>query len=202
MPQIIDMPAENSSRKYNVAVIIGSLRKDSITRRFANALRTLWADNLMLHIVEIGDLPLYNEDMETDPVNEQWGNFRKQIKEADAVLFITPEYNRSVPGVLKNAIDIGSAPHGQNVFDGKPGAIISLSVGSMGAFGANHHLRQSLVFLNVATMQQPEAYIGFSESLIDDTGQIIDRTRGFMIIFLRAFADWIGKHNQVLQEQV
>jgi chromate reductase len=194
---INDIITNASIPAFCVSVIIGSLRKDSISRKFANALKDIAPESLLLEIVEIGSLPLYNEDLETTPPNMEWDIFRHQVRMADAVLFITPEYNRSVSGVLKNAIDVGSAPHGQNVFDGKPGAIISLSVGSMGAFGANHHLRQSLVFLNILTMQQPEAYIGSSETLIDINGKISDeRTKLFITNFIDAFAEWIERHTE------
>src|SRR5690606_3302264 len=128
-------------------------------------------DRLELEIVEIGDLPLYNSDLdEAPPV--QWREFRDSVKSFDAVLFITPEYNRSVPGVLKNAIDVGSRPYGQSVWSGKPAAIISCAPGGSSAFGANHHLRQSLVFLGMPTLQQPEAYIGHVDKLFDDTGHL------------------------------
>jgi chromate reductase len=111
------------------------------------------------------------------------------------VLFLTPEYNRSVPGVLKNAIDVGSRPYGKSAWNGKPGAVISVTSGALGAFGANHHLRQSLVFLNVPAMPQPEAYIGNAASLFDDKGTLTnDSTRSFLQKFLQAFAQWIERN--------
>lgn len=175
----------------NVAVIVGSLRKESFNRKIANALSTLTPSSLQLGIVEIGSLSLYNQDLDGNPPAE-WLSFKQQIKAADAVLFITPEYNRSVPGVLKNAIDIGSRPYGQSAWDGKPGAVISVTPGSQGAFGANHHLRQTLVFLNVPTMPQPEAYIGGVANLFDDQGALTNEsTRGFLQKFMQAFAAWI-----------
>ena len=152
--------------------------------------------SLSFDIVEIGQLPLYNQDHDdvgTPP--PAWTTFRQQIKRTDALLFVTPEYNRSVPGVLKNAIDVGSRPYGSSVFEGKPGAIISVSPGANGAFGANHHLRQSLVFLNVPAMQQPEAYIGHAGELFDAHGQLSnDRTRDLINKFMAAFAAWIETH--------
>jgi len=182
------------NKNYNVAVFVGSLRKDSLNRKLAKALIGLAPESLKLQIVEIGHLPFYNQDFEENPP-EEVREFRQRVKSADAVLFVTPEYNRSVPAVLKNAIDVGSRPYKENAWNGKPGAIISVSTGAMGGFGANHHLRQSLVFVNVPTMGQPEAYIGNAASLFDDKGQLVnDSTRDFLQKFLQAFARWID-HN-------
>ena len=144
---------------FRVAVLVGSLRKDSLNRKFARALAAAAPPELSLEIVEIGQLPLYNQDDDANPPAPSVA-FKEKIAAADAVLFVTPEYNRSVPGVLKNAIDVGSRPYGSSVWNGKPGAVISVSPGGVGGFGANHHLRQSLVFLNVPVLQQPEAYVG------------------------------------------
>jgi chromate reductase, NAD(P)H dehydrogenase (quinone) len=143
--------------------------------------------------VEIRDLALYDEDAEANPP-APWTKFRDRVRRADAVLFVTPEYNRSVPGGLKNAIDVGSRPYGKSVWAGKPGAVVSVSPGAIGAFGANHHLRQSLVFLDVPVLQQPEAYIGGANKLFDAEGKIAnDGTREFLGKFLAAFAAWIEK---------
>ncbi|NMM26858.1 MAG: NAD(P)H-dependent oxidoreductase [Glaciimonas sp.] len=178
----------------NIAIIVGSLRKDSLNRKMANALIALAPSSLRLEIVEIGTLPLFNQDSEAEPTPPV-SAFKQQVQAADAVLFITPEYNRSVPGVLKNAIDVGSRPYGHSVWDGKPGAVISVSPGAIGGFGANHHLRQSLVFLNVPAMAQPEAYIGNASNLFDDKGAIASGdTRDFMQKFLLAFEQWIDHH--------
>jgi chromate reductase len=177
-----------------VAVIVGSLRKESFNRKMAKALAALAPDSLKLEIVEIGDLPFYDEDVEPNPP-EPWVKFRQAIRAADAVLFVTPEYNRSVPGVLKNAIDVGSRPYGQSAWDGKPGAVVSVSPGAIGGFGANHHLRQSLVFLNIPVLQQPEAYIGGAAKLFADDGSVASEgTRDFLAKFMAAFAAWIEKH--------
>ncbi|MCM8910706.1 NAD(P)H-dependent oxidoreductase, partial [Pseudomonas inefficax] len=148
------------SQVYSVAVVVGSLRKDSYNRKVARALSELAPSSLALRIVEIGDLPLYNEDVEADAPPEAWKRFRDEIRRSDAVLFVTPEYNRSVPGCLKNAIDVGSRPYGQSAWGGKPTAVVSVSPGAIGGFGANHAVRQSLVFLDMPCMQMPEAYIG------------------------------------------
>ena len=176
---------------HSVAVLVGSLRKGSFSRKTANALVALAPAALKLEIIEIGRLPLYNQDDDEKPPAASV-EFKAKISAADAVLFVTPEYNRSVPGVLKNAIDIASRPHGQSAWEGKPGAVISVTPGALGAFGANHHLRQSLVFLNVPTMPQPEAYISNASSLFDDAGSLTsESTRGFLQKFATAFLAWI-----------
>lgn len=144
-----------------------------------------------LSIIEIGDLPIYNQDGDEHPP-PAWTTFRKRIKVADAVLFVTPEHNRSVPAALKNALDIGSRPYGHSAWGGKPGAVVSASPGGIGGFGANHHLRQSLVFLNVPAMAQPEAYIGGANKLFDADGVLTnDETRKFLQGFMHAFSAWI-----------
>ncbi|MDQ3033718.1 MAG: NAD(P)H-dependent oxidoreductase [Myxococcota bacterium] len=182
------------ARARDVAVLVGSLRKDSLNRKMALALAELARRALALEIVEIGDLPHYDADAEASPP-APWARFRERIRAADAVLFVTPEYNRSVPGVLKNAIDVGSRPYGKSAWSKKPGAVISVSPGALGGFGANHHLRQSLVFLDVPAMQQPEAYIGGAASLFDASGAITkDDTRAFLQTFVDAFARWIEVH--------
>ena len=180
------------AKTYNVAVLVGSLRKDSINRKVANALIELAPSSLKLGIVEIGALPLYNQDEDASPP-APWVAFRAQVKAADAVLFVTPEYNRSVPAALKNALDVGSRPYGQSAWNGKPGAVVSAAPGAIGGFGANHHLRQSLVFLNVPAMQQPEAYIGGADKLFGPDGKLANpATREFMQKFMQAFADWVA----------
>lgn len=179
---------------YNVAVIVGSIRKDSITRKLALAMAQMAPAGLKLRIVEIADLPMFNQDLEQNPGAEAV-RLKKEIREADAVLFATPEYNRSVPGVLKNAIDVGSRPYGDSAWDGKPAAVISVSPGALRAFGANHHLRQSLVFLNMPTMGAPEAYVSNIKTLMDDAGQITKpETREFLGTFLKSFNEWIGQN--------
>jgi len=180
------------SPQRTVAVLVGSLRQASFSRKMAKALAAVAPDNLHLEIVEIGQLPPYNEDEETAAPPAAWVAFRDQVRGADAVLFVTPEYNRSVPGFLKNAIDVGSRPYGKSVWSGKPGAVVSVSPGALGAFGANHHLRQSLVFLDVPAMQQPEAYIGGAAGLFDEAGTLTnDATRAFLTKFMAAYAAWI-----------
>ncbi len=177
-----------------IAVIVGSLRKESYNRKMAKALMRLAPASLSLEIVEIGALPLYNQDMDDNPPTV-WTEFRERIRKADGVLFVTPEYNRSVPGVLKNAIDVGSRPYGKSAWQGKPAAVVSVSLGAIGGFGANHHLRQSLVFLDMPAMQQPEAYIGNAAELFDKNGELTaEDTREFAGEFMKAFAAWVDKH--------
>jgi chromate reductase, NAD(P)H dehydrogenase (quinone) len=177
--------------RWNVAVLVGSLRKESFNRKMANALIGMAPPSLALEIVEIRSLPLYNQDDDANPPAAS-AAFKARIQQADAALFVTPEYNRSVPGLLKNAIDVASRPYGKSAWNGKPAAVISVSPGAIGAFGANHHLRQSLVFLNMPALQQPEAYIGGAAGLFDEQGKLInDSTRDFLKKFLDAFAAWI-----------
>jgi len=179
---------------YKIAIIVGSLRKDSINRKVARSICGLRNDNLDCSMIEIGDLPLYNQDMDSSPP-EQWVRFREQVGQADGVLFCSPEYNRGIPGVLKNAIDVGSRPYGESVFDKKPAAIVTASPGAIGGFGANHHLRQSLVFLNMPAMQQPEAYVNGIDKAFDASGKLVDDTkRDFLRKFMEAFAAWIERN--------
>jgi len=175
-----------------IAVFTGSLRKESFCRKTAKELIALAPGSLTLQIIEIGGLQMYNQDLEESPPAE-WSGFRNSLKDFDGLLFITPEYNRSVPAVLKNAIDVGSRPYGKSVWTGKPGAVVSVSPGALGGFGANHHLRQSLVFLNVPAMAQPEAYIGDASKLFDVNGKLVNEaTSEFFKKFMEAFADWVA----------
>jgi chromate reductase len=187
---------DQMSAVRDIAVFVGSLRKESLNRKLAKALAELAPSSLKLEIVEIGQLPLYNQDFDEDP-SSVYVEFRARVRAADGVLFVTPEYNRSVPGALKNALDVASRPYGQSAWNGKPGAVISASPGAIGGFGANHHLRQSLVFLNVPAMQQPEAYIGGADKLFDASGKLAnDGTRKFLQQFIEAFANWIAIHTK------
>jgi NAD(P)H-dependent FMN reductase len=175
----------------SVAVIVGSLRRASFSRMIAKELIRLAPEALHCAIVEIGDLPLYNEDLDEDPP-ASWSRFRGDIGKADALLFVTPEYNRSVPGCLKNAIDVGSRPQGKNAYDGMPAGVVSVTPYGMGAFGANHALRQTFVFLNMPVMQQPEAYIGNVGDLLDEDGKLkTGDTPEFLAKFMRAFGSWV-----------
>ncbi len=181
-------------KKLKIGVLVGSLRKESFNLKTAKALIGMASENFSLEILPIGDLPLYNEDIDVTPP-DSYNKFREEIKSCDGFLFFTPEYNRSVPAVLKNAIDVGSRPYGKNSWEGKPGGIVSVSMSSLGAFGANHHLRQSLVFVNVPAMQQPEAYIGNAHSLFDDGGKLAnDATKDFLKNYIQAFENWVNTH--------
>ncbi|HEV7499423.1 MAG TPA: NAD(P)H-dependent oxidoreductase [Vicinamibacteria bacterium] len=185
-----------STRK--IAVIVGSLRKESFNRKIANAMIELSPRDCSTEIVAIGQLPLYNQDDDDNGrPPQEWTAFRQRMAGFDAVLFVTPEYNRSVPGVLKNAIDVGSRPYGHSVWSGMPAAVVSVSPGPLAAFGANHHLRQSLVYLDMPTLQQPEAYVGGAATLFDAEGALTnDRTREFLAKLMQAFAAWVEKNGR------
>src|ERR671921_839999 len=177
---------------YKIAIIVGSLRQGSINRKVARSICGLRDDNLDCSMIEIGDLPLYNQDYDANPP-EQWVRFRQQINEADGVLFCSPEYNRGVPGVLKNAIDVGSRPYGESVFDKKPAAIVSASPGSIGGFGANHQIRQAAGFLNMPVMQQPEAYLGHvNDASFDEDGCLKEGPlKDLVMVLASSFANWV-----------
>jgi chromate reductase len=178
--------------KHKIAIIVGSLRKDSINRKVARSICDFASDTLDCTIVEIGDLPLYNQDLDSSPP-EAWVRFRDAVKACDGVLFVSPEYNRSIPGVLKNAIDVGSRPYGRSVFSKKPAAIVTASPGGIGGFGANHHIRQSCVFLDMPVMQQPEAYLGLvNDDSFGADGELKDGPFKDVVVKLaKAFADWV-----------
>jgi len=176
-----------------VAVLVGSLRQGSSSRKIAEAIVALAPKGMTFKFIDIADLPLYNQDEEANP-GEAVTSFRDQIRAADAALFVTPEFNRSVPGALKNAIDHGSRPYGQSAWNGKPAAVISTSMGAIGGFGANHHLRQALAHLNMPTLGQPEAYIGNSATVVAADGAIANQaTLDFFVNFLAAFAALIAQ---------
>jgi NAD(P)H-dependent FMN reductase len=178
---------------HDIAVIIGSLRKDSWTRKIAKAAMALAPETLSCRLVEIGGLALYNEDLDTGSPPAPWAQFRREIAKADGILFATPEYNRSIPGCLKNAIDVGSRPAGKNHWDGKPAAIVSVTPYKLGAMAANLALRQCLIFTNLPVMQQPEAYIGDAAKLLDESGQLASgETRKFLATFMARFAEWVA----------
>jgi chromate reductase len=177
---------------FDVAVLVGSLRKGSITRRVARALMAASPPSLNSRMVDV-DMPLYNEDAEAAPPHA-WTRFRAEMAGADAVLFVTPEYNRSLPGSLKNAVDVGSRPYGRGVWNAKPGGIVSVSPGKIGAMGANMALRQTLVFVDVPVMQQPEAYISGAHDLFEDDGAVKNaETAKFIESYMVAFSKWVTK---------
>ncbi|HVW30362.1 MAG TPA: NAD(P)H-dependent oxidoreductase [Polyangiaceae bacterium] len=173
------------------ALILGSARRTGWTRKLAQALMELAPTAISLRAITIADLPLYHEELEEPSPPPEWARFRSELRDVDAVLFVTPEYNRSVPAALKNAVDIGSSPDGASVWAGKPAAIVSHSPGRMGGFGANHHLRQSLVFLDMPVLQQPEVYLVEVDKLFDSDGRLTDRdVRELLSNLLAAFRDF------------
>ncbi len=195
-PEISTPPLESySAMNRTIATIVGSLRANSNSGRLARAIAAEAPANLSFDIVTIGVLQLYNPDIDGSTPPVAWAAFRARIKSADAVLFVTPEYNRSVPGALKNAIDVGSRPYGQSAFAGKPAAVVSSSMGPISGFGANHHLRQSLTFLDMPTLQQPEVYLGgVNDGWFGADGRLVkDDTRAFIGKFAQAFAEWIER---------
>lgn len=180
------------SQRMHIAVIIGSLRKDSFNRKAANALIALSPDQLALEIVEIGDLPLYNQDYDADSP-APYGVFRERIRAAEGYIFVTPEHNRSMPAAMKNALDIGTRPHPENVWSGKPGAVISASPSMQGGFGASHHLRQTLVNLDVICMPKPEVYLSQAHELFDEHGNPSELCKGILENFMDGYAQWLRR---------
>lgn len=180
------------SKIYDIVLVIGSLRKDSYNRKAAMATASFFPAGMKPRVVEIGSLPFYNEDLDTQTPPAEWTRFREEIAKADGVMFFTPEYNRTAPAALKNAVDVGSRPYGKNVWDGKPAAIVSASIGSIGGFGATHNLRQALVFVNMPCMPQPEAYMSNVQSMMEN-----DKFNGSTMQFLKkiaeAYAAWLKK---------
>jgi len=187
------------NEKKKVAVLVGSLRKASLNRKLAHALKEYTPDNLSLEIVEIGALPLYNEDLETDNPPEAWKEFRAAIRASDALLFVTPEYNRSIPGALKNAIDWASRPWGKNSFHHIPAGVIGASMGAIGTAVAQQSLRGVLSFCNARQMTAPEAYIQFTAERFRDDGEVVDETTaGFLKDFMEEFRDHLVRVLTVL----
>lgn len=179
--------------KKTIGVIVGSLRKESFNRSIANYVVSVIPAEYEVKFIDINDIDMFNQDLEDNPP-ASWTRLREDVKSSDAYLFFTPEYNRSVPAVLKNVLDVASRPYGQNVWAKKPAGIVSVSMGGISAFGANHHLRQSLTFLDVYTLQQPEAYIGNAMELLDEKGILVnENTKDFLKSYVDAFIDWVEK---------
>lgn len=179
--------------RINIAVLVGSLRAHSINKKLAVAVQNMFSDRFDLRRVEIADLPLYNQDFDAD-YPAPGVRFKHEVENADALLFVTPEYNRSVPGVLKNAIDIGSRPAGSNSFAGKPAAVIGTSPGARGTALAQQHLRNVFVGIDVLAMAQPEVTVQFQEELFDADGGIAnERTRKFLQGFADRYSAWLLK---------
>ena len=179
--------------RHRIAILVGSLRKGSVNRQMARAMCALASERLDCRFIEIGDLPLYDEDLDQSPP-ESWARFRQEVAAAEGVLFVTPEYNRSIPGALKNAIDVGSRPYGKSAWAKKPAGVVTCSPGGIGGFGANHALRQACVFLDMPVMQQPEAYLGHvtADKFAAD-GTIADEGLAKVAAnFVRSFGDWVA----------
>jgi chromate reductase len=182
------------SQNRKVAVLVGSLRKDSINRKLALALAKLAPSRFTFEHVRIDDLPLYNQDRDGNPP-EQATRIKREVESADALLFVTPEYNRSIPGVLKNALDTASRPYGKNSFAGKPAGVLGASVGAIGTAVAQQHLRTVLAYLDVPTLGQPEAFIQFTEGLFDDAGGVSNEgTRKFLQGWVDKYVSWVDTH--------
>lgn len=179
--------------KKTIGVIVGSLRKESVNKSIANYITSVIPKEYEVKFINISDIDMFNQDLEENPP-ESWTRLREEVKSSDAYLFFTPEYNRSVPAVLKNVLDVASRPYGQNVWASKPAGIVSVSIGGISGFGANHHLRQSLTFLDVYPLQQPEAYIGNAMELLDDNGVLVnENTKNFLKSYVDAYIAWIEK---------
>jgi chromate reductase len=178
---------------YSIAVLVGSLRRESFNRRFASALVKLGPSEFSFMQLEIGDLPLYNQDDEANPA-EQVKRLKREITAAAGVIFVTPEYNRSVPGVLKNAIDHASRPYGQSAWAGKPAGVIGVSAGAIGTAIAQQHLRITLAYLDMPTLGQPEAFIQMKDGLIDDAGNVGTNSRKFLQGWMDRYVDWVKRH--------
>ena len=180
-------------KKKVIGLFVGSLREGSYNMSVARYLAKTAPEPLEMKFIDIGGLPMYNQDLEDRPP-EAWTAFRKEVKALDCLLFVTPEHNRSLPAALKNALDVGSRPYGQSVWNGKPAGIVSVSTGALSGFGANHHLRQVLTFLNVPVMQQPEAYIGGIKSNIDEKGNVTSSSlQDFLKQYWDALARWYDR---------
>lgn len=181
-------------KKKKIAVLVGSLRKGAYSKSVANCLISLAPESFDMNVIEIGNLPIYNQDYDEETI-EAYTKFREAVKESDAVLIVTAEHNRSIPAVLKNALDVGSRPFGKSVWGGKPGAIASQSYGAIGGFGANHHLRQVSSFLDIRMMNQPECYLGEIQNSMDQNGVITsERTIKFLQKFMNSYEEWVNQH--------
>jgi chromate reductase, NAD(P)H dehydrogenase (quinone) len=179
--------------KYQIAVIVGSLRKDSFNRKLASAIVNLAPAEFSFTQLKIDDLPLYNQD---DDANQAGSvkRLKSEIKGAQGILFVTPEYNRSIPGVLKNAIDNASRPYGQNAFAGKPAGVLGASIGAMGTALAQQHLRNVLAYLDIPTLAQPEAFVHVTDGLFDEAGNLGPDSKQFLQNWMDHYVAWVKKH--------
>ncbi len=179
--------------QYRIAVVVGSLRKDSLNRKLATALAKLAPAEFSFHPVRIDDLPLYDQDDDNAQI-ESVKRLKQDIVSAQGLLFVTPEYNRSIPGLLKNAIDHASRPYGQSVWAGKPAGVLGVSIGAMGTAMAQQHLRNILAYLDVPTLGQPEAFIQMRDGLFDAEGNIGETSRNFLQNWMGRYVAWVSKH--------
>ena len=181
---------------YEIGILVGSLRKNSYNRQIAEHLVKLAPESLRFRFIEIGDLPLYNPDLEGEGAPEAWTRLREDVAAIDGLIFCTPEYNRCMTGALKNAIDVGSRPPGQSVWRGKPATVVTVTPGNLGGYAANHSIRKSMVTLGVPVMAQPEVYLGRVKEILDDDGNIVkEDTREFLQRVMSAFADWVERNS-------
>ena len=179
--------------QYQIAVIVGSLRKDSFNRQLATAIVKLAPAEFAFRQLEIGDLPLYNQDDDANQA-ESVKRLKSEIKAADGLLFVTPEYNRSISGVLKNAIDHASRPYGQGAWAGKPAGVLGASVGAIGTAVAQQHLRTILAYLDVPTLGQPEAFVQAKDGLFDEAGNIGAGSKAFLQGWMNRYVAWVKDH--------
>ncbi|MGC9195442.1 MAG: NADPH-dependent FMN reductase [Syntrophobacteraceae bacterium] len=180
-------------KEYRIAVIVGSIRQDSFNRKLANAIVALAPPEFSFQFLQISDLPLYSQDDDANPAQPVL-RLKGEIKAADGLLFVTPEYNRSIPGVLKNALDHGSRPYGQNAWAGKPAGVLGISIGPSGTALAQQHLRNVLAYLDVPTLGQPEVFLQAKEGFFDASGNLGNGGKSFLEAWVTRYAEWIKKH--------
>ncbi len=180
--------------QFHIAVLIGSLRRDSFNRKLADAMAKLAPSDVTFKQLSIGDLPLYNQDDDAHQADAVL-RLKADIKAAQGLLFVTPEYNRSIPGVLKNAIDHASRPYGQSTWSGKPAGVLGVSVGAIGTALAQQHLRNILAYLNCPTLAQPEAFIQAKDNLFDEHGEIGAASKEFLQGWMDQYVAWVKKHS-------
>ena len=179
--------------QYQIAVVVGSLRRDSSNRKLAQAMTKLAPPDFSFHFVEIADLPLYNQDDDANPANSV-KRLKSELSACHGFMFVTPEYNRSIPGVLKNAIDHASRPYGQSAWAGKPAGVVGVSPGAIGTAMAQQHLRNVLAYLDAPTMGQPEAFIQAKDGMFDETGKLAEASRAFCQKWMDQFVKWVKQH--------
>lgn len=179
--------------EYQIAVMVGSLRRGSFNSKLADALSKLAPSEFTFKRVQIGDLPLYNQDNDDNPT-ESVKRLKNDVLSSQGVLFVTPEYNRSVPGVLKNALDHGSRPYGKSVWEGKPAGVIGMSLGAIGTAIAQQHLRNTLAYLDMPTLGQPEAFLQYKEGFFDEAGNIGPGSKKFLEGWMNRYVDWVKRH--------